>query len=366
MKLKCMKKISFMLTLVLLASSLSACSSSKEGAEQTPGSSESGNSSSGETTGEKVVWKLSHDAAPGQAIDLGANKLAELVKERTEGRLEIEVFPNNLLGPSHSTREMIVDGSIQMVAMGGGFLTPYNGVMDLYAMLYNVDSREELMYLVKGDWGKKWLDEPFLQNQGLRLIDHWPQANRELISTKPVRSKADLAGLKIRVPAGMPLWEASWSALGAMSLSLALEDAFTGMQQGVVDAVELPIDYLYSGRFMEEAKYLTITDHQIFTELLIVNDAAFQALSAEDQQILLEAVEEAGVYATEQVDAGIDAMLDEMVNEYGVEVITLTDDERKEFSDAIAPLYNTYMENWGQDAYDDYLKAREEFKKLNQ
>lgn len=351
------RKIALTLVLLLLISALGACGGGSGG-----GDANAGAAGSGETT----VWKLTHNAQPGQAIDLGTIKFAELVEEKTEGRLKIELFPNNILGPDHSTREMVVEGTVQMVAMGGGFLTPYNGAIDLTAMLYDFDSRDEMMYVVNGDWGKKWLEEPFLANQGLRILDHWPQSDRILISKKPVRTKADLTGLKIRVPSGMPLWEAAWTELGAMSLSLALEDAFTGMQQGVVDAVEMPLDFIYNYRFMEEAKYLTMTNHQLYTQFMIVNEAAFQALSPEDQQAVTDAMKEAGDYATGIIDENNDKMLKEMVDNYDVEVIELTDEQRAEFQAAIEPLYERFMENWTQPAYDDYVKAREEFKSQNQ
>lgn len=347
------RKIALILVMALVLSVFAACGGSSES---------SGDAASGEAT----VWKLTHNAQPGQAIDLGTIKFAELVKEKTEGRLTIELFPNNILGPDHSTREMVVEGTVQMVAMGGGFLTPYNGAIDLTAMLYDFESRDEMMYVVNGDWGKKWLEEPFLANHGLRILDHWPNSDRILISKKPVRSKADLTGLKIRVPSGMPLWEAAWTELGAMSLSLALEDAFTGMQQGVVDAVEMPLDFIYNNRFMEEAKYLTMTNHQLYTQFMIVNEAAYQKLSPEDQQAVTDAIKEAGVYATGIIDENNDKMLKDMVDNYGVEVIDLTDEQRGEFEAAIEPLYQTFMENWTQPAYDDYVAAREAFQSQNQ
>jgi len=312
------------------------------------------------SSGEKVVWKLSHNAQPGQAIDEGTIKFAELVKEKTNGRVEVELYPNNILGPDHSTREMVVEGTVQMVAMGNAFLSPYAKAVDLTAMLYCWTDRDEMMTILNGDWGQKWINEPFLEN-GIRLLGHWPNADRLLISKRPVRSKADLSGLKIRVPAGMPIWETTWTELGAMTLSLSLEDSFTGMQQGVVDAVEMPLDFLYNYRFMEEAKYLTLTNHNIYTQFIVVNEAAFQALSQEDQQAVQEAVEEAGQYATQLLDDKNEELLQDMVENYGVEVIDLSNEQRAEFQDAMGVVYEDLMDTWGQEAYDDLMAARAEY-----
>lgn len=104
------KKLALLLVLALLLSVFSACTG-------TSADVGSGTKTNNAVSGEKVVWKLSHNAQPGQAIDLGTIKFAELVKEKTNGRIEIELFPNNILGPDHSTREMVVEGTVQMVSM---------------------------------------------------------------------------------------------------------------------------------------------------------------------------------------------------------------------------------------------------------
>lgn len=309
-----------------------------------------------------VTWKLSYNAAAGQPMDVALIDFAEKVKERTEGRVTIELYGNNILGPDTSTSEMAVEGTIQMIAIGDGFLNKFNPVLDLAGMSFLFRSREELLDSYLGEWGQKYLYEPFIENQGLLMLDCWPQAERMLISTKPVTCLADLKGVKVRVPSGIPLYDACWTAKGALTTSLALSDAFTGMQQGVVDAVEMPLDFIYNYRFMEVAKYVTETKHIVYGQIIFVNEDAYNLLLPADQEIIQEEVKAAGVYATQLLDENVDNIKQDMINNYGCTFYELTDEQRAEFENVVAPLYDTYMNNWGAECYDELMDSLSKFR----
>lgn len=308
------------------------------------------------STADPVVFKLGHAAGDGQPFDNGLDLLAETVETKTEGRVKIQIFPSSTLGSETELRDMVKEGSTDMCAIGYTICSAWYTELYLPQMLFGFDTQDELMGIMKGEWGQKYFDEPMLADHGVRVLDQWPQAPRLLMSKDPVRTLEDLNGLKLRTPSGIPVREESWTNLGAMSLSLALADAFTSINQGVCDAVELPIDYLYSYHFNEQCKYLTETNHLIYSNTILINEESFNKISEADQAILLECVEQAGLAATEELSTVSEQYYAEFEAD-GVEIIKLSDEELAKFKDVIAPLYDKYMSEWGTEAYDDFVSS---------
>jgi len=338
------------------SSAPAAAPSGSTGSAPAPAAADSGKSDA-KADFKPVTWKLSYNAAAGQPMDVALIEFAENVKARTEGRVNIELFGNNILGPDTSTSEMAVEGTVQMIAIGDSFCSKFAKALSMPAMSFLFPSREDMMNAYLGEWGETYVAKPLREGYGLKLIDVWPQAERMMICTKPVTCLADLQGVKIRVPSGIPLYDACWTASGAMTTSLALEDAFTGMQQGVVDAVEMPLDFIYNYRFMEVAKYVTETRHIVYGQLIMANQAAFDQILPEDQEIIIDEVKKAGVKATEMLDSNIDTLRQDMIDNYDVTFIPLTEEQRNEFRDAVTPLFETYMDEWGRDAYDALMES---------
>lgn len=356
-----MRRILALVLVCLFSVSLLAGCGSTESSTEAPADSGKTEAPAKAEKVDPIVLKLSHNAAAGQTIDLGCEHFAKAVAEKTDGRVEIQIFPNNVLGSEVATRDMIREGSIDMVAMGMASLATYTDTINLLNMLYLFESEEEMMAIVKGEFGQKYLYDCYLETQGVRLLDQWPQSPRLLEASKPVDSVESLNGLKLRTPAGIPTWEAAWTSLGAMCLSLALDEAYTAIQQGVCDGVEMPLDFLYNYHFHDVCKYLTYTEHNRYVQQIMINENSWQKLTPEDQAILQACIEEAGIYATQLRDENDVKMLEEL-KAAGVEVIELTPEAQKGFMDLTAPLFEEYSDQWSEEAYTDLMAALEEFR----
>ncbi|MDR1920537.1 MAG: TRAP transporter substrate-binding protein [Candidatus Adiutrix sp.] len=348
------------LTLVLFSALLLALLPGCGDDDDSQPSSSAGGTPKAET-GKKVTLKLTHNAGTGQSIDLATAYLAREVKQRSDGRIEIQVFPNNVMGPEVACRDMLVNGAIDMTSMGCGILSNWSGAVQIVQSLYAFESEEELMEIMTGEFGQKYFYGPFLKEQNVRVLDQWPQSARQLISKKPVRTVADLPSLKLRTPSGIPVWEAGWSIMGVMALSLALDEAFTGMQQGVCDAVEMPLEFIRAYRFAEEAKYLTMTNHNIYTQFLLINDNSWKKLSEEDQKILSECVLDARKFAYEKRNEADSKILEEFARD-GVEIIHLTPEVLAGFQQKVQPSYTELMSLWGEDVYKDFTAAIQKYR----
>lgn len=342
------KRFAFLMAVAMMLSLLVGCGS--KGQDNSDGSSTQGTAGS-------VTLKLTHNAADGQAISDACIQLKNEIEEKTEGRVKIDIYGNNILGSETETRDMLLNGTVDMAAIGYGSLSSYSPVCDLLISMYIFQSTDEMMAIMKGDFGKKYFDDAFLSDLGIRVLDQWATVPRQTISTKPVHSVQDFHGLKVRIPTGIAIWQDSWEALGAMVVSQGLGDCFTSMQQGVIDAVEMSVDFIHSYKFQELAKYLTYTNHSMYTQVMMIRDDVWQRISEEDQKIMTEAIEKAGIACRERQEADEADLVADMEQNYGVEVTHLTDDQIAEMQSITKGLHEKYMSVWGQEAYDDLMSA---------
>ena len=128
-----------------------------------------------------------------------------------------------------------------------------------------------------------------------QLSSNWIYGARNILSVKPVTLPEDLAGLKLRVSSN-DLSISSFNSLGASSVGMDMGDVYQALQAKTIDAVENPITPLANRSFQEVAKYLVEDEHILATSMWICGDTFFQSLTADQQKILTEAADEAGLY----------------------------------------------------------------------
>ena len=148
-----------------------------------------------------LVLRLGTAHADGQPSVEAAKKLAADVREKTGGRIVIEIFPGGILGNEVGMRDMVATGSLQMASLGAGVMGPYVGAANLPVANYVWRDEEHMLDVLNGELGKQFIYDPVEQVSGIHVINGWPQPARRLLTVRPVRSLADLRGMKIRVPA---------------------------------------------------------------------------------------------------------------------------------------------------------------------
>lgn len=340
-----MKKILSMLLAAMMVLSLVAC-----GSTNTPASD--GGDASADV--KPVTLKLTHCQADGHPIDVAADKFAELVAERTEGRVNVTVYPANMLGAESVTRDMIKEGTVDIVLLGSA-ANNYNTAMNLVSAFYLLQSTEECDYMLfDSPWAQKWLVEDYLADEGVAYLDSWTQSPRQTMTTKPFTNPNELKSIKLRVPAGIPVWETAWNAMGAMTVSMGLDDAFSGLQQGVCDGVEGPIDQLSFYSFQEVAKNLILTQHCFYSYQFLMNNSVLTSLSEADQQIIRDTAVECGDLADQLRDENAVKLVEDM-KAAGVTVTELTAEQLQVFADLALTSVEENMDVWGQECYDEFM-----------
>ncbi len=284
--------------------------------------------------------KLAHIAGEASALNKSLVRFSDLVKERTNGEIEIEIYPAGILGGETELKEMVSMNTIQMVSSGWSLLTNKLSYSIAYFGYYQMLNRDELEAFYSGEIAKKFYDA-YEKVTGVRVISHgFYQAARNVLATKPIESLEDMKGLIMRTPNGVSVDLEAWASWGCQPVGMAISECYTAFQQGVIEAVEMPSSYMSSYSFAEAgAKYLMKSEHQIYNNLLGVNAQWFDSLTPETQQIIIDAASEAGAYCKEMEMADDQAYIDAMVKDQGVTVIEWSPEFKAQLKELVTPVY---------------------------
>ena len=233
------------------------------------------------------VFKLGHIADPENPYAKGAEKFAQLVKEKTGGKVEIQVFPSSQLGNQRDlvegTQFGTIDFTMTSTAVLGNFL-PQIAVFDLPFIFRDVQHAYKALDTVGMEIAQKL--------QGMKLLAYYENGVRHMTNSKrPIRKPEDMKGLKIRVME-QPIYIEMIKALGGNPTPMAFGELFTALQQGVVDGQENPAAHIYTARFFEVQKYISLTAHTYSAEPMLVSLAAWNKLPKDLQEKVQTAANE--------------------------------------------------------------------------
>lgn len=284
-------------------------------------------------------FRLGHPLQPTDETQTAMVSFANAVKERTGGRVAIEVFPADQLGVQKEVGEMLVQGANVMQFTDYLFLAqwvPDAGILQAPFLLNKLDDWHKL---AKSDWMKDL--ETRLKKKNIRVLSNNNYfGSRSIIGPKPVRTPDDIKGETIR-EAAAPMYVEMAEAWGARPVVMGFAETYTALSQGVVDFVECPPQAMLSSKFTELRKVVSLTNHMVNWNPVIVSESSFSALPEDLQQIVIEEAVKAGELVTKlklESDAKIVATLQEM----GIEVVE--DIDRAAFQKASLQAYESFTD----------------------
>jgi TRAP-type transport system periplasmic protein len=333
MKLKKFKWIAMISAIMLL---LSACGSE---------------SSSGGSGGEKIKWKFGHLADENHIWHKTAEKFADSVKEKTDGQIEITIYPNNQLGGETDTINSIKAGTADMV-ISGETMANWSPKAALMAVPYAFRDADHLQKVVEGDIGKEIEDE-IKDKVGLTPLYYHTRAPRNLTSKDPISKPEDLNGFSMRVP-NVPLFLDAWKAAGAKPQVMDFNEVFTGLQQNVIDGQENPVDLIHSGGLYEVQDYVNETEHVYSWIYILVGNEQFESLSDENKKAVQEAAKEAQEYGKELFDKEIKEYEQKLKDE-GMKFNEVDQDA---FREAMKPAIKDSLSAEQYELYEKILKVK--------
>lgn len=292
---------------------------------------------------------------PQHSASRTADKFAELVKDKTGGTIVVDVFHNSALGSEREAAEGVRSGSIDVAYSGlpgFGSYVPEFGVLELP---FNYESLDQVKAVV--DEISSTL-EARMADQGLILLGYLYDGPRVTISTKPLRSIEDFAGLKFRVPQA-PLYVQMAEAFGATPTPVSLPEVYTALQAGIVEALEGTPTSIYANKYYEIAKNVARTDHIFFVAYIAMNRDLFESLSLEQQKALREAGREASAYNLQIAKAAVGEDFQRLADAG----VAFTEPDRQPFIDAVADMKERFAQNLGPEAVKIYEQIKAVTKK---
>ena len=249
----------------------------------------------------------------------GLRQWAENVEEKTNGGLMIEVFPSGQFGYDEDVIEQAILGANVGVLSDGGRMSNYVHEIGIIGMAYIADSYDEALKITQTETFAEW-ERQLADEDGLRILSfNWYDGARHFLTNTPVRTPADLSGVRIRTP-GAPVWANSVAALGATPIAMPWGDTYNALQTGAIDGAEAQHTASYGQRIFEVARYINKTGHFQLVNGIIVGERWFANLPAEYQAILVEECKAAAAENARLVERVSDDFENQMV-ERGMVVV---------------------------------------------
>ena len=300
---------------------------------------------------QKVILKLGTETATSHPETKGSQKLADIVKEKSKGTLELQVFDSAKIGSMKERTEGMRLGTVDISTSSVGFLATYIPVLGVFDLPYIYKDKAHEFRVFDGDIGKE-IDKK-MQEKGFRVVCYFDMGSRQITNNRQaINALADIKGMKIRVPQTEASIE-GFKALGAAPTPMAFGEVYMALQQKVVDGQENPLSVIVSAKFNEVQKYLSLTNHQLFIQVLSISEKTWKKLSPEHQKILMEAAKEAQAYERE-IAAKEETELIKTLKDKGMEINEIKD--IAPFAEAAKPLREIYIKKLGQDAKDMFGK----------
>ena len=253
---------------------------------------------------QEMTLKLGHLANEENPWHLASLKFGEELSALTDGRVVVEVFPNESLGKEIDLINGMQLGTVDMTITGES-LQNWAPMAALLAIPYAYKSIENMDEVASGEIGGQ-IEAQIIEKVQIRPIAYFARGPRNLTSNRPIKHPDELAGLKMRVP-NVPLFIDVWSALGANPGPMAFSEVFTSMQNGTIEAQENPLALIRSASFYEVQSHVNMTEHVRSWIYLTIAESTWQKLGEEDQAAVMEAAARAQAYERELFNESIAA-----------------------------------------------------------
>ena len=302
--------------------------------------------------GAPLVMKWGIVLQPEHPFVLGMKKTAETVAQKTNNRIQIQVFPSAQLGTGKDMIEAVVFGSQAMATEGAAMFSQWSPRLSIMEAPYIFRDVDHMYKVMKGPIGQEMQDE-LVAKRGLRSLGVLYYGVRHLTTNKPVTKPEDVKGMKLRVPE-VPLYLEMARAWGANPTPMAFAELYLALKQGTVDAQENPIPTINSGKFYEVQKYLVLTGHIMVPQFHAISDKLWKSLSPADQKILQDAVDEGIAFSNDMLIKQEQSLVDEFKKK-GMQVIT---PDVEAFRKASMTAIPKLEEKWGKGLYEKIVAVR--------
>jgi tripartite ATP-independent transporter DctP family solute receptor len=303
----------------------------------------------------KATLKLASTQNMDHPYMVGSQRFADLIKERTKGRITVKLYPSNQLGKGE--REMtegIQQGAIDLLVTSTGPLGGFSPSINILDFPFLFRDFKHVDLVLDGAIGQKLLGD--FEKANIKALAFWENGFRNLTNSRgPVKNVADGKGLKIRTMENK-VHLAAWKIAGLNPTPMAWGEVFTALQQRVIDGQENPIAVFYSAKLWDAGqKYFSLTKHVYSPSPFLMSKKTFDAMPKEDQQLFLKTGLEVAKFQRKLNRDAEEAKLKEMAQSG---VIVTRDVDRESFKKAMAPVYSEFSAQFSKAEIEAIMNAK--------
>ena len=280
----------------------------------------------------KMKINVGSTFGPGAPVYMGQEKFKELVEQRSKGEIEVFVHPLGAMGGERDVFEAMSTGGLEMGAMGSGDISIFFPKYLVFEVPYVMKDYDHFWKFWNGPLGAYVNDVP-LKQKGVKTVGIVYRGPRLLTANRPVKTPADVKGLKLRLPEIKP-WMEVWKSLGAMPTPVPFQEVYMALKTGVADSQENPPESIWSLKFYEAQKYMMRTEHIYSACKYQISMKWFNTIDKKTQDMILQAWAEATKYANEMAVAADKDFTAKLQKEGKM---TLVEVDKAAFAKAVAP-----------------------------
>lgn len=282
----------------------------------------------------KIVLKCGTSTQPSHIYNLAVEYFAKIVAEKSNGEIDVQLFPAGQLGSERDMVEGLQIGSLEMTLTSTGPLGNFVPQVKLFNLPFLFKDRQSGYKVLDGPIGTGIAD--LFLKVGIRSLGWYENGFRNITNSKrPIERPDAMDGLKIRVMED-DVFILTMKSLGASPLPMAFGELYTALEQKAVDAQENPLAVIHSSRFFEVQKYLSMTGHFYSPAMLLISEIAWRKLSVEQQQILLDAATKARDFER-RISMEADQSLEAELKKAGMVV---SHPDKSPFVEAVSSVYD--------------------------
>lgn len=272
----------------------------------------------------------------------GAQKFAELVGEKSGGKIKVRLFPGGTLGGDLQTVSALQGGTLDLTVLNSGILAAQVPEFAMLDFPYLFNNTAEAHAVIDGEVGQQL--HASLESKGLVGLGYWDLGFRNLTNSKrPVTKPEDMQGLKVRVIQS-PIYLETFKALGANPVPMPFPEVYTALEQRTVDGQENPYTVILGNKFHEVQKYLSATSHIYNPQSLVIGQRTWQKLSSDEQALIREAAAEAQTFQREITAKAQTEALDKLKQD-GIAANEIAPEEVERFRDKVKPVVEQFAKD---------------------
>lgn len=293
----------------------------------------------------QVTIKVGHDQPEHSPHHRAALKWKELVETRTNKKIQVNIFHSMLLGSGTQMVEQVQAGALEVAILPTGWAAPLAPGVQVLDLPFLFPDRDVLYRVIDGPIGAEIMKP--LNKVNIEGVAFWESGFKQFTGNFPINKPSDYQGKKIRtMPA--PVIQEQFRAFGAAPTAIDFKELYSALQQRVVDGQENPIATIAANRFYEAQKYMTLSDHGFLAYMFMLNKPFLEKLPEDQRKILIDAAREAALYQRQIIQDEEKKHL-ETFRKAGMQISTLTNEQRAEFQKASRSVYDWFSTRYGSD-----------------